>query len=111
MDTILQGLHHVQCYTDDILVTGADDDVNLCNLEEVLTRLRTYVIGVKSSKCSLFQKSVEYLGHKITNKGLHTTTKKVDAVCLAPAPKNQSELRSLLGSLHYYGSSYLILLH
>ena len=80
MDTILQGLHHVQCYIDDIFITGADDEVHLCNLEEVLTRLRTHGIRVKSSKYSFFQDSVEYLGHKITSKGLHTTIKKVDAV-------------------------------
>ena len=39
MDTILQGLNHVQCYIDDILVTGADDEEHLRNLEEVLARL------------------------------------------------------------------------
>ena len=43
------------------------------------------------------------MGHKITSEGLNTTTKKVDAVRLAPAPKNQRELRSFLGLLHYYG--------
>ena len=52
MDTILQGLNHVQCYTDDILVTGADDDEHFYNLEEVLVRLRNYGIRVKSSKCT-----------------------------------------------------------
>ena len=36
MDTILQGLNHVQCYIDDILVTGDDDGEHFCNLEEVL---------------------------------------------------------------------------
>ena len=35
MDTILQGLSHVQCI-DDILVTGADDEEHLHRLEEVL---------------------------------------------------------------------------
>ena len=39
----------------------------------------------------------------ITSEGLHTTTKKVDAIQLAPIPKNQQELRSFLGLLHYYG--------
>ena len=103
MDTILQGLNHVQCYIDDILVTGADDDEHFHNLEEVLVRLGNHGIRVKSSKCTFFQDSVEYLGHKITSEGLHTTTKKVEAVRLAPAPKNQRELRSFLELLHYYG--------
>ena len=80
MDSILQGLHHVQCYIDDILVTGADDDIHLRNLEEVLTRLRMHGIRVKSNKCSFFHKSVKYLGHKIMSKRLHTATKKVEAV-------------------------------
>ena len=102
MDTILQGLNHVQCYIDDILVTGADDEEHLRNLEEVLARLMKHGIQVKSSKCTFFQDSVEYLGHKITSEGLHTTTKKVDAIRLAPAPKNQRKLRSFLGLLHYY---------
>ena len=90
MDTILQRLNHVQCYIDDILVTGArdDDDEHFHNLEEVLVRLRSHGIRMKSSKCTLFQDSMEYLGNKITSEGLHTTAKKVDAVHLAPAPKN-----------------------
>ena len=62
MDTILQGLSHVQCYIDDIIVTGTDDEEHIRNLEEVLGRLRSHGITVKSSKCSFFQDSVEYLG-------------------------------------------------
>ena len=101
MDTILQGLSHVQCCIDDIIVTGTDDEEHIRNLEELLARLRSYGIRVKSSKCSSFQGSVEYLGHN-TSEGLHTTTKKVDAIQLAPTPKNHRELRSFLGLLHYY---------
>ena len=51
MDTILQGLNHIQCYVDDILVTGADDDEHFHNLEEVLVQLRSHGIWMKSSKC------------------------------------------------------------
>ena len=43
------------------------------------------------------------MGHNITSEGLYTTAKKVDAVHLAPTAKNQYELRSFLGFLHYYG--------
>ena len=94
---------HVQCFIDDILVTGADDEEHLCKLEEVLGRLRQHGIRVKSSKCSFLKNSVEYLGHRITNTGLQTSSKKVKAVQLAPKPKNVRELHSFLGLLHYYG--------
>ena len=47
--------------------------------------------------------SVEYLGHVIDDKGLHTSPNKVAAIQNAPAPTNQQQLCSLLGFLHYYG--------
>ena len=46
MDTILQGLLHVICYIDDILVTGASEEEHLHNLEEVLKRLQQH--GVRA---------------------------------------------------------------
>ena len=49
------------------------------------------------------QESVEYLGHKIDSRGVHTTTSKVDAIQKAPIPRNAQQLRSFLGLLHYYG--------
>ena len=49
------------------------------------------------------QESVEYLGHKIDSRGVHTTTSKVDAIQEAPVPRNTQQLRSFLGLLHYYG--------
>ena len=39
METILQGLTKVQCYIDDILVTGTSEQEHLHNLEEVLKHL------------------------------------------------------------------------
>ena len=36
MDNILQGLSNVQCYLDDILITGATDQEHIHNVEEVL---------------------------------------------------------------------------
>ena len=49
------------------------------------------------------EESLEYLGHKIDATGLHTTTRKMEAISQAPQPKNIQELRSYLGLLHYYG--------
>ena len=47
MDTVLQGLSHVICYLDDILITGANDEENLRNVELVLERLRKHVIRAR----------------------------------------------------------------
>ena len=47
-------------------------------------------------------RTVEYLGHLLSNKGI-AKGEKVDAVKNMPAPTNVSSLRSFLGSVQFYG--------
>ena len=102
MDTILQGLPNIICYLEDILVCGSTVEENLKNVEQVLLRLRQYGVKAKKEKCVFLSKTVEYLGHRIDESGLHTLDSKVTAVTKAPRPKNVQELRSFLGLVHYY---------
>ena len=104
MDSILQGIPRVKCYIDDILITGANDEEHLQNLEQVLQRLETEGMRLKKSKCQFLKPSVEYLGHRVDSTGLHPTEDKLKAVAEAPPPRNLKELRSFLGLLNYYGS-------
>ena len=71
MDTVLQGIPHVICYLDDILVTGTDDADHLQNLRTVFKRLQEHGFRLKKEKYSLLMQSVEYLGHKIDAEGIH----------------------------------------
>ena len=87
MDSILQGIPHVQFYIDDILVTGQNDDEHIASLEEVLKRLQKHGVKINRKKCSFLQDSVEYLGHLIDKEGLHTIPNKI--------------VQSLTVSLHY----------
>ena len=102
MDSVLGGIPHVICYIDDILVTGTSDDDHIKNLSTVFERLEKYGFRLKREKCSLFQDSVEYLGHKINAEGLHAIPNKTKAVLEAPKPRNITELRAFLGMLSYY---------
>ena len=90
------------CYLDDILVTGSSDAEHLSNLREVLQRLQQQGGRLSKEKCAFFKGSVEYLGHHIDSKGIHTSPKKVKAVLEAPSPQNVQQLRSFLGLLNYY---------
>ena len=103
MDTVLQGIPHVICYIDDILVTGANNADHLRNLASVLQQLQHYGFRLKKEKCEFLKSSVEYLGHRIDAEGLHAMPSKLQAIVQAPAPKNVQELRSFLGLLNYYG--------
>ncbi len=102
-DQILQGLDHVTCFLDDILVNASPKEEHIRRLDEVLTRLERYGIRVKFSKYQFMQTSVEYLGHRIDKEGLQPTDEKVAATVNAPNPNNVTELRSFLDLLNYYG--------
>ena len=102
MDSILQEMSHVMCFIDDIFITGVTEVEHDNNLEEVLRRLQEHGVHLKREKCSFYQESVQYLGHHISAKGIHTTKDKTQAILDAPEPKNIQELRSFLGLLNYY---------
>ena len=54
------------CYLDDILVTGATNNEQLQNLEEVLNQLQQHNIRLKHEKCQFMKESVDYIwGHHI----------------------------------------------
>ena len=103
MDSILQGLSGVVCYIDDILVTGANTEEHFANLGKVFFRLREYGLRLNLDKCRFLEESVEYLGYVINKEGIHTSSKKVQAVLDAPPPTDLGELRSFLGLVNYYG--------
>ncbi|XP_057694352.1 uncharacterized protein K02A2.6-like isoform X2 [Corythoichthys intestinalis] len=88
MDQILSGLPGVQCYLDDILCTGSNDEEHLRNLDAVFKRLRQYGLRVRKEKCEFLRPSVEYLGHVIDHEGLHKAPSKTKAIVDAPAPEN-----------------------
>eukprot|EP00731_Ephydatia_muelleri_P009139 Em0004g1477a len=47
MDSVLQGIKHVVCYIDDILVTGSNEIEHLRNLEQVFNRLKEHGIRLR----------------------------------------------------------------
>lgn len=103
MDQILQGIDNVVCFMDDILVSASTEEAHLAVLDQVMARLEKHGLRMELAKCAFLQDSVEYLGYRIDEQGLHPTEEKVEAIINAPAPRNVSEIRSFLGLLNYYG--------
>lgn len=102
MDQVLQGLPNVQCYIDDIIVTGKTDEEHCQNLHKVMTRLEEAGLKLNKEKCEFLKDQVEYCGHVINKDGLCKPHKKVEAVTNAPSPQNVNQLRSWLGFVNYY---------
>ena len=72
MELVLAGLHWSTClvYLDDIIIYSRNTEDHFKRLQEVLEWLRTAGLKLKPSKCYLFQKSVHYLGHIISEHGM-----------------------------------------
>ena len=49
------------------------------------------------SKCIFFQNSVKFLGHEVSEQGIHTDKDKIKAVQEWPVPRTVKQVRSFVG--------------
>ncbi|KAL7743143.1 hypothetical protein ACLKA6_016282 [Drosophila palustris] len=100
------GLHSApatfQRALDGIIVIGSSMKEHAANLREVLRRLREANLRLNKDKCSFFQKSLEYLGHVVSEAGIHTDPEKINAIKELAPPTNVKELRRCLGIASWY---------
>ena len=68
----------------------------------VLDRLREAGLKLSPKKCHLLQRVVEFLGHVVSDQGVSTDPKKVEAVRSWPVPQSPKDVRSFLGLCSYY---------
>jgi len=104
MDIVMTGLNlDVRLvYLDDIIVYSSTVEQHLERLVTVMERLRTAGLKLKPEKCTLFQKSVSFLGHVISEAGIGTDPKKIQMVSEWPTPRYIKELRSFVDLASYY---------
>ena len=104
MDVIMAGLHLDIClvYLDDIIVYSRTPEEHFERLVLMFNRLRNSGLKLKPEKCCLFQKSVSFLGHVISEDGIGTDPKKTQAVSDWPRPTCQKDVRAFLGLAGYY---------
>lgn len=104
LDDILRAHIGIRCYVyiDDIIIFGATEDEHLENIALVFDTLEKANMKVQMDKCEFIQKSVEFLGFIVSQDGIRTNPKKVQAIVDFQTPKNLKELRSFLGLSGYY---------
>ena len=93
MECVLQGLHWSTClvYLNDIIIIYSRTiEEHLARLAEVFTRLRGANLKIKPSKCHLLQRSVHYLGHVVSGKGVETDATKIERSCQPPLEQRSS---------------------
>ena len=104
MDKVLQGLTMRTCcvYLDDVIVFATNEEELYRRLNEVFDRLRQANLKLKPKKCEFFLKSIEFLGHRISEAGVECTDRHIEAVLNWPEPTNVKELQRWLGFINFY---------
>jgi transposase InsO family protein len=103
MDSLLCDLPFCRVYIDDVLIlsNGTFED-HMAKLEIVLKRIEDIGFRANVRKCYFAKDELDYLGYKLTRKGIQPQPKKVEAICRIKAPQNRRQLRRFLGMVNYY---------
>src|SRR5258708_30221449 len=104
MDLVLRELtwSSVLVYIDDIVVYASSFSDLKMRLEEVFNRLRTANLKLKPTKVKLFQREIQFLGHKISGEGVAMDPEKISEVVNWSPPRNIHEVRQFLRLCTYY---------
>jgi len=89
-------------YLDGIIIIGRTLEEHVQHLQEVFRRLRKANLRLNAKKCSFIKRSLVYLGHVISEEGIHTDPDKISAVRRLSPPTTCKELRRCLGIASWY---------
>ena len=101
MSTVLSDIEGVEIVVDDILVHGRNQKEHDGRLIKVLERARKLNLKLNSEKSQISKTEVEYVGHKITPKGLKLTDERIRAISNMKVPENIQDLEMVLGMVAY----------
>ena len=108
MSRVLHGLNppdgsdFVAIYIDDVLIFSKTLEDHLQHIEQVLDRLQSARLKLQPMKCHFMCEQVEYLGHRITPRGLQPNPERVRAVTDFPVPTSVTQVRQFIGLTSYY---------
>lgn len=104
MDNVLRECIGKQClvYMDDIIVfsNGLNEHIN--SLKIVFEKLSRARLRVQVDKCEFLRKEVEFLGHLVTEEGIHPNPKKIEVIRDFRIPDTQKGIKRFLGIAGYY---------
>ena len=104
MENCLGNLHLNWCiiYLDDVVIFSRTPEEHLVRLDAIFTKIGKAGLKLKPSKCEFFKKRIAYLGHIVSDKGIKTDPKKIEAIVKWPVPETVHDVRSFLGFTNYY---------
>lgn len=104
MDKVLTGLQGTELfvYLDDIVICASSLTEHAQKFNKLAERLRRANLKLQPDKCEFLRKEVTYLGHVISESGVKTDPKKIEAVKQFPRPRNAKNIKQFQGLAGYY---------
>ena len=89
-------------YLYDIVIFSATFEEYLGRLQAVFASLQDHNLILKPVKCKLFCGKAFYLGHVVSEAGIHADRNKIDAIQNWPIPNSVHGVRRFLGCAGYF---------
>ena len=102
INEIVSDLEFCYAYIDDILVASETEEQHELHLRTLFERLRSYGVVVNPNKCNFGKKSVEFLGHLVSENGTEPLPHRIKTINEYPKPAQIQDLRRFLGMLNFY---------
>ena len=91
-------------YLDDVITHSSDNNSHIVHIENILRMHSKYGLKLNLSKCQVFQKSVQYLGHEVSAEGIKMLDSHVTKILDWKLPSTAKELQSFIGFVNYYAA-------
>ncbi|WUR04560.1 endonuclease [Vairimorpha necatrix] len=104
IDDVLQEEIGKSCfvYVDDILVFGENEEEHDFNYEKIITKLKSYNLGINEDKTIYKVKELTFLGHLIAYNEIKPKITRDQAINDMKRPINKKSLQEFLGLINYY---------
>ena len=101
---VLQGLPAEMAipYLDDTICHSTTIPGHLEALEKVFLAYQKAGLMLQPSKCHFFQQETDYLGHKVSSKGIQPNEDHLSSIKDWKVPNTRTRLRAFLGKVGYY---------
>ena len=90
------------CLLDDVFIASGTIKQHKETFGAVFQRILVHGVRQGLHKCVFISNSIKYLEHIISEKGLHTSPDKIEAILKAPKSENISQLQAFIGLVTYY---------
>ena len=92
----------VIAYMDDILIYSETIEEYVSLVRQVIERLRKARLCVCIKRLPFHQREVEFLGYKISDRGISMTSKKVEDIQAWNTPQSVKNVQSFMGFANFY---------